>query len=158
MAAEETKTAATASDSEKSSQADAAASSDNEALISDTESVGDSEEQKVAEKVKAINLEPTASATEGSEEEEAKSDGFKVAGNEAFKAKKFRDACEHYTEAIFCKISNEKKAVLYCNRSFSSLKMEENQLALFDACEAAKLDPANVKGFYRKGQAYVSLR
>jgi len=39
--------------------------------------------------VKAINLEPTASATEGSEEEEAKSDGFKVAGNEAFKGKYF---------------------------------------------------------------------
>jgi len=67
--------------------------------------------------------------------------------------KKFTEACEHYTEAIFCKITPEKKAVLYCNRSFSSLKMEENQLALFDACEAIKLDPTNVKGFYRKGQA-----
>ena len=73
-------------------------------------------------------------------------------------AKKFREAAEQYTEAIFCKISAEKKAVLYCNRSFASLKMEENQLALFDACEAIKLDPANVKGFYRQGQAYVSLR
>ena len=73
-------------------------------------------------------------------------------------AKKFREAAEQYTEAIFCKISGEKKAVLYCNRSFASLKMEENQLALFDACEAIKLDPANVKGFYRQGQAYVALR
>lgn len=48
--------------------------------------------------------------------------------------------------------------MIYCNRSFSSLKLEENQLALFDACEATKLDPANIKGFYRKGQAYVALR
>ena len=73
-------------------------------------------------------------------------------------AKKFKDACEQYTEAIFCKISNEQKAVLYCNRSFSSLRMEESQLALFDGCEAVKLDPTNVKGHYRKGQAYVALR
>ena len=36
--------------------------------------------------------------------------------------------------------------------------MEESQLALFDACEAVKLDPSNVKGYYRKGQAYVALR
>lgn len=73
-------------------------------------------------------------------------------------AKKFQDAAEQYTEAIFCKIPPEKKAILYCNRSFASLKLEENQLALFDACEAAKLDPSNIKGFYRKGQAYVALR
>ena len=74
------------------------------------------------------------------------------------KVKKFQDAAEQYTEAIFCKITPEKKAVLYCNRSFASLKLEENQLALFDGCEAVKLDPMNIKGYYRKGQAYVALR
>ncbi len=75
-----------------------------------------------------------------------------------FIAKKFSEAAEQYTEAIFCKIRPEKKAVLYCNRSFASLKLEENQLALFDACEATKLDPTFVKGHYRKGQANVALR
>ena len=68
----------------------AAANSDNEALISDTESVGDSEEQKIEEKVKAINLEPkaaAASSSEYSEEEEKKSDELKAAGNESFKSK-----------------------------------------------------------------------
>jgi len=122
--------------------------------------VGDSEEQKIEEKVKAINLNPSAAATAGqvSPEEDEKADAFKAAGNEAFKGKKFADAAEQYTEAIFCKISPEKKAVLYCNRSFASLKLEENQLSLFDACEAIKCDPNNVKGHYRKGQAYVALR
>ena len=50
--------------------------------------MGDSEEQKVAEKVKAINLEPAA-AKDGdcTEEEEKKSDDFKILGNEAFKGK-----------------------------------------------------------------------
>lgn len=71
---------------------------------------------------------------------------------------KFADAADQYTEAIFCKIKPEKKAVFYCNRSLASLKLEENQLALFDACEAVKLDPQNIKGYYRRGQAYVALR
>ena len=75
-----------------------------------------------------------------------------------FVDKNFEDACTQYTEAIFLKISAERKAVLYCNRSFASLKLENNQLALNDACEAVKLDPTNVKGSYRKGQAYVALR
>ena len=35
--------------------------------------------------------------------------------------------------------------------------MEENQLALFDAVDAIKKDPSNVKGYYRKGQAQAAL-
>ena len=69
----------------------AASNSDNEALISDTESVGDSEEQKIEEKVKAINLNSNAAAAgssnDFSEEEENKADEFKTAGNESFKGK-----------------------------------------------------------------------
>ena len=66
------------------------ANSDNEALISDTESVGENEEQKIEEQVKAINLNSSAAAgssTEFSEEEDNKADEFKTAGNEAFKGK-----------------------------------------------------------------------
>lgn len=64
---------------------------------------------------------------------------------------KFTDAIEQYTEAIFCKIPPETQAVYLCNRSLSSLKLEENQIALFDATEAIKKDPKNVKGYYRRG-------
>ena len=48
--------------------------------------MGDSEEQKIEEKVKAINLEPSAAATagEGSPEEDEKADALKAAGNAAF--------------------------------------------------------------------------
>ena len=70
-------------------QADATQSSDNEALISDTESVGDSEEQKINEQVKAINLNTAAASNsdEYSEEEEKKAEAFKTAGNDFFKGK-----------------------------------------------------------------------
>jgi hypothetical protein len=66
------------------------AASDSEALISDTESVGDSEEQKINEQVKAINLNTSAATDasgEYSEAEEKKADEFKAAGNEFFKGK-----------------------------------------------------------------------
>ena len=36
--------------------------------------------------------------------------------------------------------------------------MESTSIALNDACECLRLDPKNVKGYYRKGQAYVALR
>ena len=65
----------------------AANSSENEALISDTESTGDTEEQKINEKVQAINLNATPEDSEYSEEEEKKAEAFKVAGNEFFKGK-----------------------------------------------------------------------
>ena len=64
---------------------------------------------------------------------------------------KFDQAIDQYTEAIFCKIPNEKKAVYYCNRALANLRMENNAVALFDSCECIKLDKTNVKGYYRRG-------
>ena len=52
--------------------------------------MGENEEQKIEEQVKAINLNSSAAAgssTEFSEEEENKADEFKTAGNESFKGK-----------------------------------------------------------------------
>ena len=71
---------------------------------------------------------------------------------------KYSESIEWYTEAIFCKIPNETKAIYYCNRSLANLRMENTSIALNDACECIKLDASNVKGYYRKGQAYVALR
>ena len=70
----------TAASSENvSAQASAGATSDNEALISDTESVGEAEEEKkIEERVQAMNLNSSsAQETEFSEEEDAKSEAFK---------------------------------------------------------------------------------
>lgn len=63
--------------------------SDSEALISDTESMGDTEEQMINAQVKAINLDSAAvtDSSEYSEEEDRKAEVFKTLGNEAFKGK-----------------------------------------------------------------------
>ena len=68
----------TAASSENVS-AQASVASDNEALISDTESVGEAEEEKkIEERVQAMNLNSSsAQEAEFSEEEDAKSEAFK---------------------------------------------------------------------------------
>lgn len=63
-----------------------------------------------------------------------------------------------YTEAIFCKIPPAKKSVYYCNRALANLKLENYAVALFDACESVKHDKTNVKGYYRRAQAYYAMR
>ena len=80
----------TAASSENVS-AQASVASDNEALISDTESVGEAEEEKkIEERVQAMNLNSSsAQEAEFSEEEDAKSEAFKKKGNELFKGKYF---------------------------------------------------------------------
>ena len=71
---------------------------------------------------------------------------------------KFEQSIDMYTEAILCKISPSKKSVIYCNRALAALKMENYAIALLDACEALKLDSNNVKGYYRRAQAYAAMR
>ena len=126
-------------------------------LISDTESVGEPDD--VPQTTQPV---PTAEENKASdvdsEEELKKAEEFKDKGNAFFKASKYEQAIEQYTESIFCKVTPAKKAVYYCNRALSNLKMENHSFALFDACEAIKQDPKNVKGYYRRGQAYVALR
>lgn len=63
-----------------------------------------------------------------------------------------------YTEAILCKISPVKKSVYFCNRALANLKLENYAVALFDACESVKHDKTNVKGYYRRAQAYYAMR
>ena len=49
--------------------------------------MGEAEEQKIEERVKAINLNSAAASDEISAEEEARAEIFKKAGNDLFKCK-----------------------------------------------------------------------
>ena len=44
---------------------------------------------------------------------------------------KFDDALNMYSEAIYCDVPNEKKAIYYNNRALVNLKMENYAIALF---------------------------
>jgi tetratricopeptide (TPR) repeat protein len=70
----------------------------------------------------------------------------------------FEKSIDMYTEAIFCKNPPAKKSIYYCNRALANLKLENYAVALFDACEAVKHDKTNVKGYYRRAQAYYAMR
>ena len=132
-----------------------------EELISDTESVGSVDPSEAYAK----DQPDTEMTEEFSQEEAKKAEDFKAKGNAHFKESRYDQAIDFYTEAIFCKIPPAQKAVLYCNRSLSNLKMENSSIALFgklklfqklicsllDACECIKLDETNAKGYYRRG-------
>ena len=59
-----------------------------------------------------------------------------------------------YTEAIELDGSN---AVYYSNRAFAQLKLENLGCAIQDASVSIELDSGYVKGYYRRGSAYLQL-
>lgn len=93
----------------------------------------------------------SVSEEECTEEELKKAEIQKEKGNDCFKNCKFEEALDHYSEAIFCKVTNKKKAVYYCNRSLVNLKLENYAIALFDAKDSIKCDKDYAKAYYRLG-------
>lgn len=63
---------------------------------------------------------------------------LKNKGNECVKDGKFIEAVLHYTHAIKM---NPNNYVLYSNRSFAFLKLDQHYLSLQDANETVKLQP-----------------
>ncbi|KAL2476614.1 Serine/threonine-protein phosphatase 5 [Abeliophyllum distichum] len=78
----------------------------------------------------------------------------KLLANEAFKAHKYYQAIDLYTQAIE---ANSENAVYWANRSFAHTKLEEYGSAIQDATKAIEIDPKYSKGYYRRGAAYLGL-
>ncbi|KAM3965573.1 uncharacterized protein ACR2FA_000423 [Aphomia sociella] len=74
---------------------------------------------------------------------------FKTKGNECVKEGKFIEAVLHYTQAIKMDPSNY---VLYSNRSFAFLKLDQHYLSLQDANETVRLQPQWAKGYFRRAE------
>ncbi|XP_020088784.1 serine/threonine-protein phosphatase 5 [Ananas comosus] len=79
---------------------------------------------------------------------------LKLLANEAFKANKFSQAIELYSQAIEL---NDKNAVYWANRAFAHIKREEYGSAVQDATKAIEIDPQYSKGYYRRGAAYLAM-
>jgi len=79
---------------------------------------------------------------------------YKALGNEAFSAKKYEDAIEHFSKAIEL---NSNDHVFFSNRSASYACLEQYEKALEDASKCVQLKPDWSKGYTRKGLAEFYL-
>lgn len=84
----------------------------------------------------------------------SRAEELKTLANDAFKAHKYHQAIDLYTEAIEV---NGQNAVYWANRAFAHTKLEEYGSALQDASKAIEIDPKYSKGYYRRGAAYLAM-
>ncbi|CAI9089092.1 OLC1v1023598C1 [Oldenlandia corymbosa var. corymbosa] len=84
----------------------------------------------------------------------SRAEELKVQANEAFKAHKFHQAVDLYTQAIEL---NGGNAVYWANRAFAHSKLEEYGSAILDATKSIEIDPKYSKGYYRRGAAYLAM-
>eukprot|EP00758_Cryptobia_borreli_P003882 Tbor_TRINITY_DN4038_c0_g1::TRINITY_DN4038_c0_g1_i1::g.11816::m.11816/K09553/STIP1; stress-induced-phosphoprotein 1 len=80
---------------------------------------------------------------------------YKAKGNDAFSAKNFEEAIEHFSSAIDLDPSNH---VLYSNRSASYASLKNYKSALEDAKKCVDLNKTWAKGYIRLGSAYHGLK
>ncbi|RQP00149.1 hypothetical protein POPTR_014G141800v4 [Populus trichocarpa] len=84
----------------------------------------------------------------------SRAEEIKVLANEAFKAHKYGQAIDLYSQAIEL---NGDNAVYWANRAFAHSKLEEYGSAIQDASKATEIDPKYSKGYYRRGAAYLAM-
>ncbi|KAJ6680311.1 hypothetical protein OIU79_019926 [Salix purpurea] len=84
----------------------------------------------------------------------SRAEEIKVLANEAFKAHKYGQAIDLYSQAIEL---NGDNAVYWANRAFAHSKLEEYGSAIQDASKAIEIDPKYSKGYYRRGAAYLAM-
>lgn len=84
----------------------------------------------------------------------ARAEELKLQANEAFKAHKYAQAIDLYSQAIEL---NGETAVYWANRAFAHSKLEEYGSAIQDASKAIEIDPKYSKGYYRRGAAYLAM-
>ncbi|KAL3572515.1 hypothetical protein D5086_026419 [Populus alba] len=84
----------------------------------------------------------------------SRAEEIKVLANEAFKAHKYGQAIDLYSQAIEL---NGDNAVYWANRAFAHSKLEEYGSAILDASKAVEIDPKYSKGYYRRGAAYLAM-
>nr|XP_047928512.1 mitochondrial import receptor subunit TOM34 [Anser cygnoides] len=79
---------------------------------------------------------------------------LKEEGNELVKKGNHKKAIEKYTESL--KLNQECAA--YTNRALCYLTLKQHKEAVQDCTAALRLDPKNIKAFYRRAQALKELK
>ncbi|KAF8894057.1 phosphoprotein phosphatase [Infundibulicybe gibba] len=88
--------------------------------------------------------------------EQDKIDAVKLKGeaNKAFTSHDFLAAARLYSEAIE---KNPLDPILWCNRAYARMKLEEYGYALSDASKAVELDPKYAKAYYRRATCHMQI-
>ncbi|KAL1915347.1 uncharacterized protein VTP21DRAFT_6805 [Calcarisporiella thermophila] len=85
-------------------------------------------------------------------------ENFKNQGNDCFKTRQFQDAIKHYTQGLEAKCSDSAlNEQLYVNRAAANLELQNYRKTINDCAQALKINPANVKAFYRSARALLAL-
>ncbi|KAH8369297.1 hypothetical protein KR009_007455 [Drosophila setifemur] len=92
-----------------------------------------------------------------SSEEATDAGSFKDKGNEAFKAGRWEEAVQHYSNAIKLGAKHKELPVFYKNRAAAYLKLDKYDNALEDCTESLKTAPGDPKALFRRAQAYEAL-
>jgi tetratricopeptide (TPR) repeat protein len=82
---------------------------------------------------------------------------YKAKGNDAFKAKNYREAIDWYTRAIDLDPASESAGALYSNRAASWSGLNDHTKALADGELCVRVRPDWLKGHFRKGVALEAL-
>ncbi|XP_057847553.2 uncharacterized protein LOC131057398 [Cryptomeria japonica] len=85
---------------------------------------------------------------------------LKEKGNQFIKMgkKHYADAIDCYSRAINQKISNDiENSIFFANRAHANLLLGNYRRALMDAEDAIKINPKNVKAYYRGAKAALAL-
>lgn len=89
-----------------------------------------------------------------SAEQKGRADELKLQANALFAANKFARAADLYGAALEY---DPTSAVLWSNRAFCNLKLENYGLAIVEATKAIEADPRYVKSYYRRASAHSLL-
>lgn len=84
----------------------------------------------------------------------AKALELKNKGNQFVKEKEYAKASELYTQAI---AFDPENAILYSNRAFTNLKLDNFQNSLNDSQRAIELDSNNLKAYHRRAMSHIGL-
>ncbi|KAH3756642.1 DnaJ subfamily C protein [Pelomyxa schiedti] len=87
----------------------------------------------------------------------AAADARKDEGNAHYKAQRYDDAVQCYTEAITLTKSKEKQSVYFGNRAQAYMMQNDFRNALSDCETAIALDPSNLKCYLRAGKCHQKL-
>lgn len=108
----------------------------------------------VSDEIQDIKESKESEVCEPSAEDKEKATEFKNAGNVLYKKNAFAPAIAMYSKAIEKDPTN---AVFWSNRAICYIKTEAPGAAVSDATKAIEADRKYIKGYYRRGTAFLMM-